>query len=66
MPVEYDNPDTGYYETILQWTRESLEKGALETLSCDALLIDEGRDFRDDMLRILLALLRPPTGNHPV
>jgi hypothetical protein len=59
MPVEYDNPDTGYYETILQLTRESLENNHPEAGSSDALLVDEGQDFRDDMLKLLLTLLRP-------
>ena len=59
MKVEFDNPDPGYYETILQLTREALENNPPEAGSCDALLVDEGQDFRDDMLKILLALLRP-------
>ena len=59
MKVEFDNPDPGYYETILQWTREALENNHPEAGSYDALLVDEGQDFRDDMLKILLALLRP-------
>jgi len=58
MKVEFDNPDPGYYETILQLAQEVLEKGHPETASYDALLVDEGQDFRDDMLKILLALLR--------
>ena len=30
MKVEFDNPDPGYYETILQWTLEALRKGQNE------------------------------------
>jgi superfamily I DNA/RNA helicase len=59
MKVEFDNPDPGYYETILQLTREVLESNHPEAGSWDALLIDEGQDFRDDMLKIMLALLKP-------
>jgi predicted SAM-dependent methyltransferase len=59
MKVEFDNSDPGYYESILQLTREALENNHPEAGSCDALLVDEGQDFRDDMLKILLALLRP-------
>ena len=59
MKVEFDNPDPGYYETILQLAQEALEKGHPETASYDALLVDQRHDFRDDMLKIMLALLRP-------
>jgi hypothetical protein len=59
MPVEFDNPDPGYYETILQLTQETLGNDPADGLTCDALLIDEGQDFPDDMLKILLATLRP-------
>jgi superfamily I DNA/RNA helicase len=40
-------------------TREALGNVPSEAFSCDALLVDEGQDFRDDMLKILLSLLRP-------
>jgi superfamily I DNA and RNA helicase len=59
MKVEFDNPDPGYYETILQLAQEALGNNPPEAIAYDALLVDEGQDFRDDMLKILLALLRP-------
>jgi superfamily I DNA/RNA helicase len=59
MPVEFDNPDPGYYETILQLTRKALGNDSVEVLSSDGLLIDEGQDFPVEMLKILLATLRP-------
>jgi len=59
MAVEYDNPDSGYYDSIVQLTLESLRGGQNEAGVFDAVLVDEGQDFRDDMFRILLALLRP-------
>ncbi len=58
-PVHYENEDSEYYELV---TREALER-ALNRGSragpFDAILIDEGQDFNEEMLKILLNLLRP-------
>jgi hypothetical protein len=59
MRVEYDNQEPGYYNSIVQLTLEALQEGQSEMGAFDALLIDEGQDFGDDMFRVLLALLKP-------
>ena len=59
MPIEYDKPDTSYYDSIVQLTLEVLQTGQYATGTYDAVLIDEGQDIRDDMFRILLSLLGP-------
>jgi hypothetical protein len=59
MPIEYDKPDTSYYDSIVQLTLETLQNGQGEVSTYDAVLIDEGQDMQDDMFRILLSLLKP-------
>ncbi|MHB8093214.1 MAG: 3'-5' exonuclease [Syntrophales bacterium] len=53
-------PMRKYYEMVIQDTLEKLPGYALKY---DAILVDEGQDFSDDMLRIVVALLNPAT-NH--
>lgn len=58
-PVHFENEDSDYYELV---TREALEKvsGLKSPIGpFDAVLVDEGQDFNNDMLRLILALLRP-------
>jgi superfamily I DNA and RNA helicase len=59
ITIEYDKMDPGYYDSIVQLTLEALQGGQNEMPPFDAILIDEGQDFRDDMFRILLSILRP-------
>jgi hypothetical protein len=59
MSIEYDKSDPGYYDSIVQLTMEALKGGQNEITPFDAVLIDEGQDFRDDMFRILLSIFRP-------
>lgn len=58
--IPYEKADTEYYDMVIQDTLEKLP-GCL--LKYDAILIDEGQDFSDNMLRIVVALLNPVT-NH--
>ncbi|MFH1941141.1 MAG: 3'-5' exonuclease [Pseudomonadota bacterium] len=58
--IPYEKADTEYYDMVIQDTLEKLT-GCL--LKYDAVLVDEGQDFSDDMLRIVMALLNPVT-NH--
>ena len=58
--IPYEKADTEYYDMVIQDTLEKLP-GCL--LKYDAVLVDEGQDFSDDMLRIVMALLNPVT-NH--
>lgn len=56
--VPYEKADSEYYDMVIQ---DTLEKLPLCNLRYDAILIDEGQDFSDDMLKIATALLNPKT-----
>ena len=56
--VPYEKADSEYYEMVIQ---DTLEKLPSCNLRYDAILIDEGQDFSDDMLKIATALLNPRT-----
>jgi superfamily I DNA/RNA helicase len=56
--VPYEKADSEYYEMVIQ---DTLEKLPSCNLRYDAILIDEGQDFSDDMLKIATALLNPQT-----
>ena len=58
--IPYEKADTEYYDLVIQ---DTLEKLPASPLKYDAILVDEGQDFSDDMLRIFMALLNPAT-NH--
>lgn len=58
--IPYEKADTEYYDLVIQ---DTLEKLPASTLKYDAILVDEGQDFSDDMLRIVMTLLNPAT-NH--
>ena len=57
--IKFENESDEYYQLVLQETWERINRGESRLGVFDALLIDEGQDFNDDMLKILLALLRP-------
>jgi superfamily I DNA and RNA helicase len=59
MKVEYDKADSGYYDYIVQTTLETLNSGLNEAGTFDVILVDEGQDFRDDMFKVILGLLKP-------
>jgi len=57
--VHYENEESEYYDLV---TREALERvlnGKSRIGPFDAILIDEGQDFGEEMLKTLLGLLRP-------
>lgn len=56
--IPYEKADSEYYDMIIQDTLEKLPSCSLQY---DAILIDEGQDFSDDMLKIVTALLNPKT-----
>jgi hypothetical protein len=57
-PVHFENEDSDYYDLVTQTALEKAVSGSsIEPF--DAILVDEGQDFSDDMLKVLLALLRP-------
>jgi hypothetical protein len=57
--IRFENESEEYYQLVLQETWDRIKDGRSRLGVFDAVLIDEGQDFNDDMLRILLALLRP-------
>jgi len=58
--VLYENEEGDYYDLIVQ---ESLEKVGAFSQQFDAILVDEGQDFSDDMYRVVTALLSKQTNN---
>jgi hypothetical protein len=57
--IRFENESEEYYHLVLQETWDRIRGGHSRLCVFDAVLIDEGQDFNDDMLKILLALLRP-------
>ncbi len=56
--IPYEKADSEYYDMVIQ---ETLEKLPACNLRYDAVLIDEGQDFSDEMLKIVTTLLNPQT-----
>jgi hypothetical protein len=57
--VHYENEDSEYYDLVTQETLENLKDGKSRIAPFDAILIDEGQDFQEEMLLVLLGLLKP-------
>ena len=58
--VAYENESSEYYEAIEQ---EALSKVQDYSMKYDAILVDEGQDFSDNMYKIVTALLNEETNN---
>ena len=58
-PVHYENEDSEYYDLVTQEALEDLKNGKSGIDPFDAILIDEGQDFQEEMLMVLLELLKP-------
>ncbi len=58
--VHYEKEDEDYYKLVVE---EVLSKLSEAALTYDAILVDEGQDFSDDMYRIVTKLLNPKTDN---
>jgi len=58
--IHYEKEDADYYELVVQ---EALERAVDSQQRYNAILVDEGQDFSDDMLRVLVSLLNPDTNN---
>ncbi|MDI9571007.1 MAG: 3'-5' exonuclease [Pseudomonadota bacterium] len=56
--IPYETADSEYYEMVIQ---DTLERLPACDLRYDAILIDEGQDFSDEMLKIVTTLLNPRT-----
>lgn len=59
-PVTWEKEEMAYYDLIIE---EALKKAKDYPDKYDAILVDEGQDFSDDMYRIVVSLLNPAT-NH--
>jgi superfamily I DNA/RNA helicase len=59
MPIDHENKDTEYYNTIIGLVSELEESGC----KYDAILVDEGQDFSDGMFKVVKALLNKNTNN---
>jgi len=60
LEVEHENQDSQYYKDIIEL---SLEQASKLDEKYDAILVDEGQDFSDEMIQILVELLNKNT-NH--
>lgn len=58
--VSYEREDSEYYSLVVQ---ETLSKLKGKELKYDAILVDEGQDFSDDMYRVITSILNPKTNN---
>jgi hypothetical protein len=58
--VEYEKENQDYYDMVVQM---ALEKAADGKRQYDAIIIDEGQDFTDDMFRLVTSLLNKKTDN---
>jgi len=59
-PVAWENEEAAYYDLVIE---ETLKKAKDFPEKYDAILVDEGQDFSDDMYSIVVSLLNPAT-NH--
>ncbi len=57
-PVQFENEDNEYYDMIVEETISRVAKDESRLDHFDAILIDEGQDFSNEMLKPLLAILR--------
>jgi len=60
IEVKHENESSDYYEAIVELTLEELKKGKIKY---DAILVDEGQDFSDDMYKSVKLLLNEATNN---
>jgi hypothetical protein len=58
--IAYEKEELAYYDLIVQ---ETLSKIPNSKIKYDAILVDEGQDFSDDMLRVITSILNEKTNN---
>ena len=58
-PVHYENEESEYYDLVAQEALETVLKEKSRIEPFDAILVDEGQDFDEGMLKVLLNLLKP-------
>ena len=57
-PVAHENQDRDYYDLVME---DALSRPLADAGRFDAILVDEGQDFSDTMLRVVLSCLNPKT-----
>jgi hypothetical protein len=57
--IRFENENSDYYDLVVQETLDRVEAGKSRVEPFEAILVDEGQDFDDRMLRVVLALLKP-------
>ncbi|MGD9031911.1 MAG: 3'-5' exonuclease [Desulfobacteraceae bacterium] len=57
-PVQYENEDNEYYEMVVEESISKVSNAEGPLAHFDAILIDEGQDFSNEMLKTLLGMLR--------
>jgi len=58
--LTYENEGAEFYDLILQ---ETISRLGSNRIKYDAVLVDEGQDFSDDMLKVVTAVLNEKTNN---
>jgi len=58
--VHYEKEEREYYDDVVELTLAALED---KELNYDAILVDEGQDFSDEMYKVVTKLLNPNTNN---
>ncbi|MFC1532931.1 3'-5' exonuclease [Thermodesulfobacteriota bacterium] len=58
-PVHYENEEADYYELVMQEALDKIAAGESHLDAFDAIFVDEGQDFDNKMLRIIMSLLKP-------
>ena len=57
-PVAHENQDRDYYDLVME---DALSRPLADAGRYNAILVDEGQDFSDTMLRVVLSCLNPKT-----
>jgi hypothetical protein len=57
--VRFENESSEYYDLVAQETLDRVKTGKSREEPFDAILVDEGQDFDDLMVRVVLSLLKP-------
>jgi superfamily I DNA/RNA helicase len=57
--IDYDRKDSRYYQDCTELALDAVGNGQSHIESFDAVLVDEGQDLSDQMIKVVLGLLKP-------
>lgn len=57
--VRYENEEREYYDGVIREAMEKISGGKSRLEPFDAVLVDEGQDFNEEMMKIILGVLKP-------